>query len=70
MLISIDAATIATYAITIIFSVIIICSGYFLYSVRNEKDKIERTLYILMLTIILGGSFLILFAIWDIIVFK
>ncbi len=70
MLITIDAATLATFIITIIFMVVIICSLYFLYFLKEEKDRIGRTLYILMISIILGGSSLVLLEIWRIVIFK
>lgn len=70
MLITIDAAVVASFAITIIFIVVIACSAYFLYSIRYEKDRIEKALYIMMLSIILGGSSLVLVLIWNIIVLK
>jgi hypothetical protein len=70
MLITIDATVVASFVITIIFMAVIICCAYFLYFVRHERDRLEKALYILMLSIILGGSSLVLVAIWNIVVFR
>jgi len=70
MLITLDVASLSAFVITLIFMVIIICSVYFLYFVRYEKDRIEKTLYILMMSIILAGSSLVLVEIWRIIIIK